>query len=341
MNDERKTKAQLIAELGEARQRVLELEAAETARQQLDRALRDSETRYRRLFETAQDGILLLDATTGQIVDVNPFLIAWLGYSHADFVGKHLWEIGPFKDVAESKLAFEQLQTNEYIRYEDLPLETRDGQRIEVEFVSNVYRINGDKVIQCNVRDITERYGANQEINSLARFPAENPNPVLRVGADGVLLYANAASAAILQDLGCAVGTRVPAFWQIASAGAFAEQANRHLDVQVADRVWSLFIAPITEAGYINLYGQDITDRQRAESQREAALEALRESEELFRQVYEYMEVGVARMESDHGDLYVSIVRDITERQHAAEQLRRTVFPSHHQCVGGAPVRAG
>jgi PAS domain S-box-containing protein len=164
MNDERKTKAQLIAELAGARQRVIELEAAEADRRQLDAALQVSETRYRRLFETAQDGILLLDAATGQITDVNPFLVTMLGYSHAEFVGKHLWEIGPFKDVAESKLAFEQLQTSEYIRYEDLPLETRDGRRAEVEFVSNVYRINGNKVIQCNVRDITARIQAEEKM---------------------------------------------------------------------------------------------------------------------------------------------------------------------------------
>ena len=165
MKDERRTKAQLIAELAEARQRVTGLEAAEAERQQLDAALRASETRYRRLFETAQDGILLLDAATGQITDVNPFLVKMLGYSHAEFVGKHLWEIGPFKDVAESKLAFEQLQSEEYIRYEDLPLETRDWHRVDVEFVSNVYLVNGVKIIQCNIRDITAHIQGKEDMH--------------------------------------------------------------------------------------------------------------------------------------------------------------------------------
>src|ERR1700689_1536996 len=87
-------------------------------------ALRASELRYRRLFETAKDGILILDAKTGQITDVNPFLVDLLGYSHDEFIGKPLWEIGPFKDIKESKLAFLELQEKEYIRYESLPLET-------------------------------------------------------------------------------------------------------------------------------------------------------------------------------------------------------------------------
>ncbi len=117
----------------------------------------DSETRYRRLFETAQDGILILDAETGQISDVNPFLIEMLGYSYEDFLGKKLWEIGPFKNIEASKITFSELQSKGYVRFEDLPLETKDGRLIAVEFVSNVYLVNRHKVIQCNIRDITER----------------------------------------------------------------------------------------------------------------------------------------------------------------------------------------
>jgi two-component system, cell cycle sensor histidine kinase and response regulator CckA len=134
---------------------------AEAARHQAQQALQDSETRYRRLFETAKDGILILDFETGQIVDVNPFLIEMLGYSHEEFVGKKLWEIGPFRDIPASRSAFGELQTKGVIRYEDLPLETKDGRRINVEFVSNVYPVNGSQVVQCNIRDITERSRAD------------------------------------------------------------------------------------------------------------------------------------------------------------------------------------
>ena len=128
-----------------------------TAHMQSEEALKISETRYRRLFETAQDGILILDAETGQISDVNPFLVEMLGYSHEDFLGKKLWEIGAFKDVEASKAAFGELQAKGYVRYEDLPLRTKDGRPMAVEFVSNVYLVNHHKVIQCNIRDITER----------------------------------------------------------------------------------------------------------------------------------------------------------------------------------------
>jgi len=98
---------------------------------------RASELRYRRLFETAKDGILLLDADTGRITDVNPFLEDMLGYSHTELIGKALWEIGPVKDIAASQNAMRRLQKEEYIRYENLPLQTKGGQHIQVEFVSN------------------------------------------------------------------------------------------------------------------------------------------------------------------------------------------------------------
>src|SRR5690242_9465631 len=127
-----------------------------------EEALRDSEARYRRLFETAQDGILILDARTGLITDVNPFLVKLLDYSREEFLGKALWDIGPFKDIEASKTAFRELQAKQYVRYEDLPLKTRGGRSINVEFVSNVYRVNGQQVIQCNVRDITKRKYAEQ-----------------------------------------------------------------------------------------------------------------------------------------------------------------------------------
>ncbi len=121
-----------------------------------------SELRYRRLFEAAQDGILILDAQTGAITDVNPYLIDMLGYSRDEFVNKKLWEVGAFRDIQASKDAFEALQKDNYIRYEDLPLKAKDGHLVQVEFVSNVYSVNSHNVIQCNIRDITERKRAEK-----------------------------------------------------------------------------------------------------------------------------------------------------------------------------------
>jgi len=136
-------------------------------RRRAEDALRASELSYRRLFEAAKDGILILDVDTGRISDVNPFLFQLLGFSHSEMVGKTVGELSPFKDIESNQVMLERLQKDGYVRYEDLPLETRDGRHIAVEFVSNVYQAGDKNVIQCNIRDITERKNAQDEIRRL------------------------------------------------------------------------------------------------------------------------------------------------------------------------------
>jgi len=158
-------------------------------------ALKESEARYRRLFETAQDAILILDGDSGKIMDANPFVIDLLGYSHEELMGKELWEIGLFPDIEASKAAFDRLRKDGYIRYEDLPLETKDGRRAEVEFVSNVYEVDGQNVIQCNIRDITDRKSAEnaaQEGAERFRFLAESmPQMIFTARPNGDVDYFN------------------------------------------------------------------------------------------------------------------------------------------------------
>jgi PAS domain S-box-containing protein len=165
-----------------------------TERKNAEETLKTSEIRYRRLFEAAKDGILILDWETGQIADVNPFIIEMLGFSHEELLGKKLWEIGIFKDVAASKTAFEELKNKGRIRYEDLPLETKSGRRISVEFVSNVYEVDHTKVVQCNIRDITERKLVEEALKSSEekyRNLVERASDGIVIIQDGIIGYAN------------------------------------------------------------------------------------------------------------------------------------------------------
>ncbi len=134
-----------------------------TDRKRMALAAAASEVRYRRLFEAARDGILLLDPGTRKITEANPFMVELLGYPRDELVGKELWEIGLLSDERASREAFQELRRTGFIRYENLPLRSQSGTRREVEFVSNLYQADGRQVIQCNVRDITERKRLEEE----------------------------------------------------------------------------------------------------------------------------------------------------------------------------------
>jgi PAS domain S-box-containing protein len=145
-----------------------EMKSAQTGecpdKPRIELSLMESELRFRRLFEAAKDGILILDGESGAIIDANPFLLDLLGRSHAELVGKYLWEIGLLGDEAASRDSFRELQTKGYVRYEDLPLRSKRGSQVEVEVVSNVYHVGGQMIIQCNIRDITERKRSEEQL---------------------------------------------------------------------------------------------------------------------------------------------------------------------------------
>jgi PAS domain S-box-containing protein len=169
-------------------------ERAETRSEQ---AIRASELSYRRLFESAKEGILILEADTGRISDVNPFLIEMLGFSHGELVGTPIWELGPFKDIVSNKAKFEQLHQQGYVLSENLPLETKDGRKITVEFASTVYQAGDRNVIQCNVRDITERKRTEDQLKASfkeivdLKFALDEHSIVAITDPQGKITYVN------------------------------------------------------------------------------------------------------------------------------------------------------
>jgi PAS domain S-box-containing protein len=191
-----------------------------TERKQVEEGLKVSEVRYRRLFESAKDGILIIDAHSAKITDANPFIAELLGYPRASLIGKELWQIGLFKDIDQSKAAVRELQAKGYIRYEDLPLETRAGRRIDVEFVSNVYTEDHQPVIQCNIRDITERRKAEELLREsqqrLASLITFSNDAIISKSLDGIIQSWNAAAELLFgytakQAVGSPISLIIPA----------------------------------------------------------------------------------------------------------------------------------
>ncbi|MDP2796728.1 MAG: PAS domain S-box protein [Methanoregula sp.] len=268
------------------------------------KAFHDSETRYRRLFETAQNGILILDAKSGKITDANPFLLTLLGYTREEMLGKKLWEIGYIRDKVLAEQAAAVLKRTGYIRYEDLPLATKDGRAIDVEFVSNVYVVDNEKVIQCNIRDITDRRRAEEAvIESEERF-----RTILHSMQTGVIVI-DANSHTILdanqKSLDMIGGTRETVLGSVCHSFICPAEPGRCPITDLGQTVDSseciLFNAqkekvPILKSVTATTLGGkkvliesiiDITEHKRAEV-------ALRESELRYRSLFENMQEGFA-----------------------------------------------
>ncbi len=255
-----------------------------------EEALRASELRYRRLFESAQDGILILDFDTGRVTDVNPFLVELLGFSHDEMVGQTVGELSPFKDIVSNQVVFARLKKEGYVRYEDLPLETKDSRKIAVEFVSNVYEAGGKKVIQCNIRDITERKRRAEELlwkTTLLEAQLESSiDGVLVVDDSGTQLLQNRRMTEIWKNPQQIVATGDEAAQvafatnQIKNPGQFLEKINYlnthpdavgHDEVELANgTVLDRYSAPVrNRAG--KCYGRiwsfrDITERRKLDA---------------------------------------------------------------------------
>lgn len=161
-------------------------------------ALQTSENQYRRLFESAKDGILILDGETGVIIDANPFILNLTTYTLSEITGKNLWDIGFIADISASKISFQELQKNDYTRYEDLPIKTKNGQLVNVEFVSNAYLVDNQRVIQCNIRDITEQMKSKQLLQEseeqFRRITTTAQDAIILINDEGNITYWNNAA---------------------------------------------------------------------------------------------------------------------------------------------------
>jgi PAS domain S-box-containing protein len=171
--------------------RTRELNNAVRARLQGEQTLMASETRYRRLFESAKDGILILDADTGVVLDVNPSLAGMLGCPRPEFLDEKVWELEFFKGILAGRTEFENLRQQEYARYDEVVIQRADGSKIEVELVSTVYLVTHRRVMQINIRDITERKLAEQKVLEQAALLDKANDAIYVRTLDRTILYWN------------------------------------------------------------------------------------------------------------------------------------------------------
>jgi PAS domain S-box-containing protein len=271
------------------------------ARRDAQGTLRASEVRYRRLFESAMDGILILDAETAVIVDVNPFLAELIGYPREEILGRRIWDLGFFRDMVASEADFQELVEKGYTRYDDRALKARNGRRIDVEFVGNVYLVNQKRVVQCNIRDITEHKRADEGLRKLSRIVEQAPLSVAIADLSGTLEYVNptfcevsgyASEEVIGQNANLLSSGGAPPevyadMWQTLTSGRVwrGEFENRRKsgEIYVELAVIAPVVGPDGRPTHYVALKEDITKRKEAE----AALDAsLQEKKALLREIH-------------------------------------------------------
>jgi diguanylate cyclase (GGDEF)-like protein/PAS domain S-box-containing protein len=251
-------------------------------RKRAEEALISSETRYRRLFESAKDGIIILDAETGMIQDVNPYLIDLLGFTKEQLINKAIWDIGAFSDIISNRINFLELKSKEYIRYDDMPLQTIDGRQISVEFVSNVYLVNEKKVIQCNIRNITKRKaieGAlDQSEKKYSDYIENAPHGVFVVDKSGRYIDLNRAATEItgyskeeqlkmeIRDITAEESQNhaYELFERLSKTGAMSGELQ-FIHKNGSKRWWSIDAVKLSENKFLG-FSSDITERRKVES---------------------------------------------------------------------------
>jgi PAS domain S-box-containing protein len=279
----------------------------------IEQALGVSELSYRRVFEAAQDGILILDVATGRINDVNPFLVQLLGFSREEMLGKTVGELSPFKDVVSNQAMLEHLQQDGYVRYEDLPMKTKDGHDIAVEFVSNVYRAGDKKVIQCNIRDITNRKQAEANSNLLASIVESSDDAIFCMDLNNVFtswnrgaekIYGYAAS----EMIGAPISKLIPADRLVAEMELLerikADEKLSHIETVRRTKAGRLIDVSVTASAIKDASGKivGVSKTAREISERKRAATALLESKRFLQSTLNALSAHIAILD-EHGTI--------------------------------------
>ena len=270
-----------------------------TERKRMEEKLLLSEERYRSLVENSKDSIVILDLK-GNVVFGNKASEELTGYSVEEGVGMNVRDITPLRYWPRSLEMLLKARAGKPISYFESFIKRKDGQLVPVESGGQAILQDGKAVgIQIITRDITERRRMEEEIRSLALFPSENPNPILRLNRHGTVLSANEASKPLLQEWGSGIGEVAPKSWRDLATDALSTGESRNMDVEFGGKAYTFLVKPLMEADYVNLYGRDITERKKAE------IELRRQREEL-QTIFDSVPAMIFQLDREHRLVHVN-----------------------------------
>jgi PAS domain S-box-containing protein len=267
----------------------------EEQRKQAEKTLIQSEERFKAIFDTATDGILLANLETKYFFDGNKAICRMLGYTQEEISNIGIMDIHPQEELPRVIEVFEAQAKGTIALSLDIPMKRKDGSVFYADVNSASVTFAGKTYLMGMFRDATERRKAEEEMDRLAKFPSEDPNPVLRVAKDGTILYANKVSSPLLDVWKCGVGQHLPKYMYKYVLDILDAKTSKNTEVNCDDRIFFLTFAPVMDAGYVNIYAYDITEHRQAE-------ESLRLTEQNFRNSMDYSPLGI-RIVTVEGEL--------------------------------------
>ncbi|MGA2402318.1 MAG: GAF domain-containing protein [Syntrophobacteraceae bacterium] len=245
-------------------------------------ALRESEERYRVTLSSIGDAVIAADAS-GLVTFLNPAAVTLTGRQSPEAVGQPIQSVLKIIDERTRRpaenIVKRVLREGHIVNLANhTALVTRDGREIPIEDSAAPMKDSAGNVIGVVLvfHDVTEERRAREQIETISRFPDENPNPILRVSDDGRLLYANRNSAALLRSLNWEPGATLPEDWRQHAIQTLESGSSIEMEATCGEVVYSLMMVPLNDLGYLNIYGHDITARKRMEVERETTVEFLR-----------------------------------------------------------------
>ncbi len=287
-----------LGRLGEAARRAIREKQLREDHKRSEKDLHDSEVKYRSLIEQSSDGIVVIDEK-GKIINWNGRQEEMTGKKKVEVLGKPLWDVQfqMMPDETKSPALLERLKKAIKILLQS-GHSPRQGQELETivqlnngtrrTLLMTTYQFKTEKGFMAGSisRDITERKQAEEVIRNLARFPSENPNPVLRIALDGNLLYANKAAFHLLDNWELELGKPVPENLKNPAVEVFESQTTKTVEVPCGEQIYSFSMESSLKDEDISLYARNITERKQAE-------EAMRNSEAELRALFASMHDAV------------------------------------------------
>ena len=241
-----------------------------TYRKKIEQELRESEEKYRLLFDGGMDPIyvntIYSDGMPGNIVEVNEVACQRFGYTKEEFLAITPLDVTDPEVLSHVADVKARLLRDHYALFESVWV-AKDGTKVPIEINSRYIKLKGKVFYIVLSETCQSEYAAEEEIQSLAKFPTENPNPIMRLSDNNVILYANPASQALLDMWGTKRGDKMPIHWPKSVGRELIRGQNITVEIPVNDKIYEIYFVPVTEMGYKNIYFRDITKKKEVEAE--------------------------------------------------------------------------